>query len=360
MNRLTLVCAGAILAAGCGSTAPTPVPPTPDAPQIHCPTAQTIQLTGTATSAIVTYAPTTTNGTPPLTVVCTPPSGSSFPVGITGVTCRVIDAIQRSDSCSFGVTVLKPVPSPTLTVTRFVAFGDSITAGEDGTDGGPDTGGLCQPVVTSTAQRRTQVILPDAQTYPGQLEQMLTGRYPTQSPTMLNRGCPGEAVTLNGAVNPTTLKRFDAIMTMRQQDVVLIMEGSNDLDNTAQADPSTQNGVIGSTAAGLRQMVQDARTFGFRPFLATIPPMNPCTTCNRGGGAGLVTMLNDRIRQIGGAEQVPIVDVYAAFNGNLTLLGADGLHPNASGYQTIAQTFFTSIKSTLEVSTAAQSPLRRR
>ena len=186
-------------------------------------------------------------------------------------------------------------PPPKLTLTRFVAFGDSITAGEDGTAGGPPTGDLCQPVVTPTASQRPQVILPVAQTYPGQLAQKLVDRYKTQSPTVVNRGCPGEAVT-----GPTTIRRFDLIVASRQYDVVLIMEGSNDLDNAAAADPGTQIGVIGSTAAGLRQMVDDAKALGVRPLLATIPPMNPAGF--RGGGAALVPPLNDRIRQISAVE----------------------------------------------------------
>jgi lysophospholipase L1-like esterase len=331
----------ALLATSCGSTTtPTPPPPVEDPPKITCPAAQTVQL-ATGSSIAVTYTATATNGRAPVNVVCVPPSGSSFNVGLSTVTCTATDALQRTDLCSFAVTVVRP---PTLAVTRFVAFGDSITAGEDGTAGGPPTGGLCQPGVTSAARLQPQVILPAAQTYPGQLQQKLGARYLTQSPSVLNRGCPGEAVT--GA---NTLKRFDAVVGTRQQDVVLIMEGSNDLDIVAGASPSVQGGVIGSAAAGLRQMVNDARQVGLRPLLATIPPMNAAGS--RGSGAGLVTMLNDRIRQIGPAENVPIVDVYAAFNGNLALLGADGLHPNAGGYTVIADAFFDTIKGTLEVST---------
>jgi len=342
VHRLLFPVLSTLAVVGCSSTAPTPVPtPTPDPPKISCPAPQTIQLTGGASIAVTYASPTVVNGKAPVTVSCTPLSGSAFAIGQTTVSCTATDALQRTDPCSFAITVVAP---PALTVTRFVAFGDSITAGEDGTDGGPPTGGLCQPVVTSTAQLRPRVILPDAQTYPGQLEQKLTARYATQSPTMLNRGCPGESVT-----GPTTLMRFDLLLAMRQQDVVLIMEGSNDLDGTAQDDPSTQIGVIGSTAAGLRQMVEDARQFGYRPLLAMIPPMNPAGS--RGGGAGLVTMLNDRIKQIGAAEQVPIVDVYAAFNGNLALLGADGLHPNANGYTVIANAFLDGIKGALDVKT---------
>jgi lysophospholipase L1-like esterase len=72
----------------------------------------------------------------------------------------------------------------------------------------------------------------------------------------------------------------------------------------------------------------------------------------RGGGAPLVPLLNERILEIGGAENMAIVDVYAAFNGNLSLLGDDGLHPNASGYGVIADAFFAAIKNAFEVKTA--------
>ena len=130
-----------------------------------------------------TYAPTVVNGKAPVTTTCTPPSGSSFGVGHDG---RELHGDRRAAA---GQRLLvhdhrlaAPVV-PKLTVTRFVAFGDSITAGEDGVDGGPNTSYLCVPV-TSTASIRQRVILPDAQTYPGQLQAQLSARYTTQSPTV--------------------------------------------------------------------------------------------------------------------------------------------------------------------------------
>jgi lysophospholipase L1-like esterase len=291
-----------------------------------------------------TYTPTVVNGKAPVTTTCTPPSGSSFGVGQSTVNCTATDALQRSSACSFTVTVTE---APKLSVTRFVAFGDSITAGEDGVDGGPDTSYLCVPKVTSTAGIRQRVILPDAQTYPGQLQAQLSARYLTQSPTVLNRGCPGES-----AWPPNTRARFDAIVSTGQYDVVLIMEGSNDLFNPIGSDP------VGSAAVGLRHLVDDAKATGVRPLLATIPPMNPAG--RRGGGAMLVPALNDRINQVGAAENMAIVDVSAAFNGNLMLLGDDGLHPTAAGYQVIAKAFADAIKNSLEVKTAIVPSIRRR
>jgi lysophospholipase L1-like esterase len=122
------------------------------------------------------------------------------------------------------------------------------------------------------------------------------------------------------------------------------MEGSNDLESPTSSDP------VGSAAEALRLLVADAKSVGVRPLLATIPPMS--VAGRRGGGATLVPLLNDRIFQVGGAGNLTIVDVYTAFNGDLSLLGDDGLHPNANGYGVIADAFFAAIKNAFEVKTA--------
>jgi lysophospholipase L1-like esterase len=50
---------------------------------------------------------------------------------------------------------------------------------------------------------------------------------------------------------------------------------------------------------------------------------------------------------------VTLVDIYQGFNGDLSLLGPDGLHPAAEGYAKIADLFFAAIKQTLETSSAS-------
>jgi hypothetical protein len=70
-------------------------------------------------SATVTYQPpTATDICSPATVVCTPPSGSKFPLGLTNVTCVASDAAGNRDSCTFTVTVLAAPPPPTNVVAN--------------------------------------------------------------------------------------------------------------------------------------------------------------------------------------------------------------------------------------------------
>jgi len=335
VNRLVVFVASALIATACGSTtSPTPPPVrTEDPPKITCPAAQTVQLT-TGTSIAVTYTATTSNGRAPVAVACTPPSGSTFTIGQATVTCTVTDALQRADVCSFAVTVVAP---PRLLVTRFFAFGDSITKGEDGSS----------VLAPDTSRFYTRVLLPAAQTYPGFLLQRLAARYTTQSLTVENWGNPSEAVT-----DADTFNRFVKLTSSGNYDAALIMEGTNDLykARNGTGNPST---VLQLAIAGLRRMVADAKSRSIRPFLATVPPMNPAGFRGMVYGNELVPGFNDSIRSVAAAENVPLVDVYQAFGGDFTLLSADGIHPNPGGYEKIAATFFTAIRNTLEVSTPA-------
>lgn len=341
MNRFGFLTACALLAGACrSSTTPTP-PPTEDPPKITCPVVPPIQLTS-GTSIAVTFAATTVNGKAPVVIACAPLSGSPFNVGTTSVSCTAADALQRADTCSFAIAVLAVVPPPTLGATRFFAFGDSITAGEDGSN----------PQTASTSRFYPRVILPAPQTYPGVLLSSLADRYKTQSLKVDNEGKPAEAVT-----EPGTLGRFVTFTSSGQYDAALIMEGTNDVYQSRNGGGTV---VLEVAAAGLRRMVGDAKSRNIRPFLATIPPIDPSGFRGMVYGAELVPGLNDRIRSIAAAENVPLVDVYQAFGGNLALLSADGVHPNPEGYTKIAGAFFDAIKSTLEIKTSSTSSFRRR
>jgi subtilisin-like proprotein convertase family protein len=75
-------------------------------PVITCPaniTAATANVNDPCT--VVNYTTTASDNCPGVTVVCTPPSGSCFPVGTTTVTCTATDASGNTATCSFTVSV---------------------------------------------------------------------------------------------------------------------------------------------------------------------------------------------------------------------------------------------------------------
>jgi len=81
-------------------------------PTIACPSNITVNNDPNLCSAVVNFTVTAT-GSPAPTVVCTPPSGTAFPVGITTVNCTATNG-AGSASCSFTVTV-KDNEKPTIT-----------------------------------------------------------------------------------------------------------------------------------------------------------------------------------------------------------------------------------------------------
>jgi lysophospholipase L1-like esterase len=267
--------------------------------------------------------PTSTGGAPPVSILCTPASGASFPIGTTSVSCTATDSRQRTDTCAFNITVVAP---PKVSVTRYVAFGDSITWGENGAISAFSLGSGIRP--------RSQV----ARTYPTVLYQLMATRYTSQGILVSNQGIPGEYVSA-----PDTQARFSSVVSSGGFDVVMLMEGSNDLGD----------GYASQAIAGLRNMVRTAKAHNVKPFLATIPPMDGSSCCpRRGSAAPLVAGFDDQIRGVAASEGIPLVDIYAAFNGTAApYIGPDGLHPNDAGYQKIGETFFNAVKANLEVKT---------
>ena len=74
------------------------------APNITCPS--DIAVPGGGVATVVVYPlPTATDNCGIPSVVCSPPSGSVFQIGVTRVTCTATDACANSSSCSFSVSV---------------------------------------------------------------------------------------------------------------------------------------------------------------------------------------------------------------------------------------------------------------
>jgi len=339
----------ALAVAACGGSK---TGPTPDAPQITCPAAPNpVESLDGSAQAVAFPAPTVTAGQPPLNTTCVPASGSSFTIGTTSVTCTTTDARARTASCSFNVVVL---PQPKLSVTSFLAFGDSLTWGEDGRDAAS---------VTSVGQHIYAQLV--GQTYPDDLLAALRARYMQQQVSVTNAGCPGESLSDPGRFSdkanclgvreddPSAFRRLTSLVSIHRWDAVLLMEGSNDV-NTASGDSTVLPIAIGY----LRQMIETAKGGGMRVIVATVPPMVPPGVGGRAKGYLVVPKFNDMVRALATSESVPLADVYGAFGSDApSLIGFDGLHPNAAGYQRIADTFFATIKSSLETNT---TPTRAR
>jgi lysophospholipase L1-like esterase len=296
--------------------------------------------------------PTSTGGAPAVALSCTPPSSALFPIGTTKVTCTAIDARQRTDTCSFNVVVQT---IPVISLTQFIAFGDSITWGEDGDPlvscGSNNNSSPFSSSPYSLGPIRIRQRVPTNSQYPMDLQLKLAARYTTQSSQILvdNQGNPGEPAGL-----PSTMARFQQVLAARRYQSLLLMEGTNDI---FYGDPTGVNQAIngnGAGPSGLSAMVSYARSQGIRVFLATVPPMVPGGA--RACGNHLVVPLNDQIRLLAASQGVTLVDVYAGMGAAFVqYIGPDGLHPNVAGYDNIATTFFTALKNALELNLTTTS-----
>jgi lysophospholipase L1-like esterase len=261
-----------------------------------------------------------------VTVACTPASGSTFPIGTTPVQCVAKDALERTGSCAFPVTVTAP---PQLRRTRFMAFGDSITAGEVTV---PVTG------VTPAGQFPSfKLVQVPSASYPTVLTGLLQARYTTQIATTIvfNQGLGGEKAEF-------ALPRFISSISSLGPDVVLLMEGYNDI--------CCGNGSVGINAGarGLNDMAAEARNRRARVFIATLAPSK------EGGSRSTpieqVQAFNARVRSIVASEGAVLVDVYSALLPDVNAnIGIDGLHPTELGYRRIADAFFAAIQADLEI-----------
>lgn len=228
-----------------------------------------------------------------------------------------------------GSTPTAPSPSPTLSHTRFLAFGDSLTSGEVTV---PVTLVPPGPIGEVGPRSFAQVVVPSA-SYPTLLQSLLQARYTTQAAaiTVINEGKVGEHAHEGAA-------RFVETFTAAQPQVVLLWEGVNSLflygtDLPMQA---------------LTEMVADSKSRGAKVFLANMPPTRP-------GGRNSQSVLrleemNDRIKALAAAEGVVLVNIYDALKPDLeSVIGVDGLHPTEAGYRRIADIFFSAIRAELEV-----------
>jgi len=325
LNALWILALAVSLASGaCGGDPPAgPTPPPPPQLSVVCPPAQSgVSFQGQP--AVISWpAPTTQGGTAPVQTSCTPASGSAFLPGTTTVACTATGSgANQTASCSFPVTVTRP---PQISVTRFMAFGDSITEGQQ-------------------SAAPTFLIVVPMEDYPFKLNVLLSARYADQSIVVNNEGVGGEPIA-------TGLARLPGVLTARNPEVLLLLHGANDLLGNP-SEPTT-----GYIATKLGEMVRTAkaRIPTITVLLATFPPQFIGTPSSRGAGAEFVPRLNQLIAGVAQREGATLVDLNAPMSVDIKrYIGVDGLHPTEQGFTLMAQTFAKVIQEKFEVKPAAR------
>lgn len=312
-------------ACGASPTQPTPQPPPPlPGPFLTCAADLRVDSRDGQPVAVDFALPTMTGGNPPIEVRCEPASGTAFPVGATEVACAASDSRFQTAMCRFTVTIVAP---PRIALTRFLAFGDSLTEGKI--------------AVTPTL---LSAVFEDA--YSLKLQQMLAARYTAQDIVVGNDAVGGERVVGRTEHSPGGEVRLSQSLDAHRPEVLLLMEGGNDVGAGERE---------GGRRAidGLQQMIRRAKGRGVRVFLATVPPQRAGGSRNRDETAVLLPEFNDNIRGLAAREGVPLVEVYNALKDRMDLVGVDDLHLTPQGYAVVAQVFFEAIKASLEVQTSA-------
>jgi lysophospholipase L1-like esterase len=326
-RRAPFLAALVLLGAACADTPTQPAPArwTSVAPGLTCPPA--FVVTGvTGNSQAVNYPePMATGDTAFETLACTPASGATFMLGDTTVTCRGRDRIGREVSCGFVVT-LRPAE---LGVQTFVAFGDSVTLGENAL---PEPGAM--PLFVDVANA-----------YPTKLQGKLEADFPDQGIRTINEGRGAERA-LEG------VSRLPAVLSQHKPGGLLLLHGYNDLLNDGAPAAS-------GVASALREMVRIGRTAGVvHVFVSTITPSRPG---QREIPPAAILEANSLIRQMATAEGAVLVDTYDAFFGQESVLvGDDGLHLTPAGNELLATSFYTAIRNRVPSSVLASPSGSRR
>jgi lysophospholipase L1-like esterase len=238
-----------------------------------------------------------------------------------------------------GFTYDQPTPTgPFTTADSSLAFGDSITFGTTTT------------LVTDPMSGFQTIVAGSSTSYGERLRVLMSDRYRNQNISVSVQGVPGECVTRACGPDTYGIQRLPQRITPTQ-DLVIILEGVNDLNNGF---------TIDSIISGLRQMIQSARAAGKAVILSGLTPVKARETMPTADPTFWkanpfdVAALNKRIDDLKTELQVPRVNMFSAFgvgdyNAPLqcnavaacrALISPDGLHPNGDGYQRMAQAIF--------------------
>jgi lysophospholipase L1-like esterase len=324
--------------ASCGG--PNGPSPPGQAPSASCPANLSVPGVVGGSQAVSYPPPSVTGGTQPVTVTCSPGSGTTFSVGTTTVSCTATDASSRTGQCTFTVTLSAALR---LGVTKFLAFGDSFTEGEDG----------------RSLVLRQHFIEPGG-TYPFLLQGMLNTEYAAESIQVVNIGMSGEPIDAGR-------QRLSRELGRVHPQALLLLDGYNDLLGSCKisqgrdANSAPCASAINEVASTYRKMIQAARAQGVSyTFASTLTPSGtyipgPSIREDRRIASSAITTTNAKLIAVIRSEGATVVDSYTAFAGHESeYIGDDGLHPRGAGFQALADVFFQAIKTTVPSTPAVQ------
>ena len=189
----------------------------------------------------------------------------------------------------------------------FLAFGDSITSGVGSSSGGPETG------------------------YPILLEQKLESAFPGNF-ISINAGLGGEVLFF-------AVDRFKTALDTYNPDLVLLMEGTNDLNDGTPFDDIENS---------LRTMVLYALNRSKKVIIGTIAPVT-----FSGDVQGAIADFNSRIYRIAADYNIPVARVFESITAvegwETKLIDPVTLeHPNDAGYLVVRNAFFEQVSALID------------
>jgi lysophospholipase L1-like esterase len=212
-------------------------------------------------------------------------------------------------------------PAPRLGVTRILAFGDSMTEG------------VASPPLTTVWYFRLDAGLP--RSYPFKLQALLTARYRDQTIEVFNAGLAGQRAA-------DDFDRFNRALSDARPNVVLLIEGANDLN--APLRNGSINERVNETVGAVEDMVRSATRQQLPVIVGTLPPQRAGGP--KAGAASFLNRYNDGLKAMAANKGAHLVDVFAQLS--MSDIGEDGLHPTEAGYQRLAEIWLERLKTLYE------------
>ncbi len=205
-------------------------------------------------------------------------------------------------SLAAGAIALLLLPAAAAAQLRYLAFGDSITAGAGDDAARPEKG------------------------YPPRLEELLRGA--AIEAVVANHGVGGERT-------PEGLVRINSVLN-QGGDALLLMEGSNDISRQISME---------TTLFNLNEMARRAEVRGISPVHATLIPRIPWARVDADNKTN--ARMAQRIRDLAESTNRRLVDPFEVFGALPDLFARYYVqdptdfvgHPNAQGYDVMAAAF---------------------